>query len=365
MNSQISKWIAGIVGIVIVIVLILVLGHNPQKSPLNISTIQAAAILSLTGPAAGDSEEIKRGIELAKADLEKQGIVLDITIEDDSTDPVKSVNALQKILATEKPTFLIGPVWSFLGNAVAPQIVVENIPTYQPANTSEFITSENFGPLFFGFPKISEKQKLTEQFLRDNNTKTVLIATDSDTWGITHKAMYEKAAAAVGATIIGNEILKPGDVSVIDPLLAKYKNNQPDAILLSDGYDNVDNVFLKRYKQYGYTSKVLGDKSMLARDNKEMAKENGNISILVLVPNPDFVAKYKSVYGVDPNPYADSAYDGVMMMAQAVQKVGTDSSAIIQYLKSPSFKYKGYQTTYTFDPKGDVAGSLWRMQEVK
>lgn len=365
MKSTRRYWILGIVILVVVLVAVLVAHNFKKNEPKQDSTIHAAAILGVTGPASLDSEEIKRGIELAQADLAKEGIILDMTIEDDNTNPVKTVTAFQKILTTQRPAFLIGPVWSFLGNAIAGQIAEEHIPTYQPANTSEFITSNDFGPLFFGFPKISSKQALTEQFLRDHQIKTVLIATDSDTWGIAHKAMYEKAARNVGVTIIGNEVLVPGDVSVINPLLSKYRNNQPDAILLSDGYDSVDNVFMKRYIQYGYRSYVLGDKSMLARDNKDMALKIGKISILVLVPSPEFVSKYKEKYGVDPNPYADSAYDGVMMMVQAIREVGTDSSAIISYLKNPSLKYKGYQTTYAFDENGDMVGSLWKLKEIQ
>jgi len=369
MESRNKAWI----GVVLVIVIIaIVIGFaQHKKTAVDVSqksgpvtTINAAALLSLTGDAAADSQQMERGIDLAKMDLAKEGITLNMDIEDDNTDPVKSVTALQKIISTEKPEFLIGPSWSFLGSADSDLIVDNNIPDFQPADTSEFVISKSYKQLFFGSPKVAYKQPLVEQFLKENNVKSVLILDDTDDWGTTHKEMFDKAVADAGVNVVGDVQLPVGQFDTIVPVLAKYKNQKIDAILWS-GYEEGASLLLQKYKQYGYTSLILGDRAMLGDTTYDAAKENGKVSMIVTSHTAEFVAKYKAVYGTDPNPYADSAYDGVMMMVQAIQKVGDDPNAMIAYLKNPAFSYKGYHTTYQFDDHGDFQNSTWLLQKVQ
>ena len=55
------------------------------------NNLNFGAVLALTGYASIDGNNIKDGIELAKADLVKEGINLEVEYFDDGTDPKKTV----------------------------------------------------------------------------------------------------------------------------------------------------------------------------------------------------------------------------------------------------------------------------------
>ena len=79
--------------------------------------IRMGAVLSLTGQGATDAEEMRRGIELARTDLAKRGIAVDVVYEDDATDPKRTVAAFEKLARVDQVDFVVGPTWSFLGDA--------------------------------------------------------------------------------------------------------------------------------------------------------------------------------------------------------------------------------------------------------
>ncbi len=97
---------------VVAVVALAIVATKHQTGPTE--AIRIGAVLGLTGDAAQDGLSIKRGIELAKADLAKEGIVVEIEYQDDKTDPKQTVSALQYLLSTNRPQAIIGPTWSFL-----------------------------------------------------------------------------------------------------------------------------------------------------------------------------------------------------------------------------------------------------------
>lgn len=60
-------------------------------------TLKIGAILPLTGPVAINGEMIKGGMELAKIDLEQQGITLEIIYEDSQGTPTQGLSAYNKL----------------------------------------------------------------------------------------------------------------------------------------------------------------------------------------------------------------------------------------------------------------------------
>ena len=65
---------------------------NNSSAPVSVNkTVKVGAVLALTGYAAIDGGNIKDGIELAKTDLQKEGITLNVEYYDDATDPKQTV----------------------------------------------------------------------------------------------------------------------------------------------------------------------------------------------------------------------------------------------------------------------------------
>ena len=67
-----------------------------------------------------------------------------------------------------------------------------------------------------------------------------------------------------------------------------------------------------------------------------------------------FVAAYRAKYnGEEPNAYAALAYDATKLIAQAIDKVGTDRVKIRDYLANLDEPYKGVTGAVSFAPNGD------------
>ena len=58
-----------------------------------------------------------------------------------------------------------------------------------------------------------------------------------------------------------------------------------------------------------------------------------------------------------PGNYAASAYDGVMILVDAI-KNKSENESIADYLRTKT-DYEGYQTEYSFDENGDIKGGEW------
>jgi branched-chain amino acid transport system substrate-binding protein len=162
-----------------VVVLGLFLKHPAPRS----AGIHIGAVLGLTGDAATDALNIKRGIDLAKDDLAKQGVEVEIVYQDDHTDPKQTVSAIRYLLSTAKPQAIIGPTWSFLEDAAAPVIAQEKIIAYAPADTSEFVNVRS--PYqFHGAPRNALSVKPMVAWMLQHGSKRIAIITDSSAWGL-------------------------------------------------------------------------------------------------------------------------------------------------------------------------------------
>ena len=80
--------------------------------------------------------------------------------------------------------------------------------------------------------------------------------------------------------------------------------------------------------------------------------------------NKEFNAKFKAVYGVFPGTYADNAYDGLILLVEAVSQANGRGQSISDYLKTKT-NYHGYAKIYRFDQNGDVKGGEWLLEKIK
>ncbi|MEM3170745.1 MAG: ABC transporter substrate-binding protein [Candidatus Nitrosotenuis sp.] len=115
-----------VVGVVIIIAVIIIGVRLTQKSvPLHEQTIKIGAILPLTGELAEFGVDEQRGMRLAVEAINNEGGIggkkLSIMYEDSKSDPKTAVNALQKLIATDKPPVVFS-LGSSISLAIAPMV---------------------------------------------------------------------------------------------------------------------------------------------------------------------------------------------------------------------------------------------------
>jgi branched-chain amino acid transport system substrate-binding protein len=346
-----------IIGATLVIIGTAIFSMSKQSSqPVSQKNFKVGAVLSLTGYGANDSESIKSGLELAKDDLMTQGINVTIDYQDDKTDPKQTVGAFT-YFASQKPDVIIGPIWSYLVDAAAPVVEKNKTVTFTPSATSEYIQATS-SYLFQGGLKNIKMVPVLSSELTKYHAKKVAVLNINGAWGVSMDAVFSLAIKDAGATRVLNETLIFGDeVDVMPAEIAKIKASQADAILWTGSKDGAL-ALVKKLKEQNLNIPVIGTSGLRDIVQANLIEIKG-LPVVVVTPvvSPEFVKKYTEKYGHAPNAYADTSYDGLMLLAEAKMKT-TSQESMKDYLER-TISYKGYSGTYTFDKVHDTSGGAW------
>lgn len=73
--------------------------------------------------------------------------------------------------------------------------------------------------------------------------------------------------------------------------------------------------------------------------------------------------KFHSYYDKDPNPYTVNAYDGVMLLVDAIQNTDGSGPAVSEYLHHQT-NYQGFGAQYNFTESGDIENGTWQLKQL-
>ena len=358
-----------ILGIVILIALASVwflFSNQAQKVASNDQTIKIGAILALTGDGSTDGQNIKRGMELAKDDLAEQGTKVEINYQDDKTNPKESVSAVQYLAENYKPNALVGPIWSFLEDAAAPVITQNKLVTYSPADTSEIVNTKS-PYIFHGTIKNSEKAEPVANWLKVNGKKRVAIIVSQDAWGNSHEQAYRQAAKLAEAQVVMVEKLPFGlEDAGLSTVLLKVKNSGAD-VLLWTGYNDGALSLIRKTSELNIDIPIIGTEGFSWVVKAGLVKPSSKQEIYSLKTklDPKFVQKFEAKFGEEPGTYADTAYDGLMILAQSIREGKKNGYNLQSYLKN-KLSYDGFAGHYHFDSNNDrEKGGEWVLERVR
>ena len=365
-----------VVGIIIVVSVVLMGFKDNYASSVNNSNFKAnnqeiviGAVLSETGMASIDGNNIKSGIEFAKEELAKKGVKVRVVYEDDQTNPKNTVTAIQKLVDINHPQALIGPTWSFLADAAGPIVEKNKLVTISPANTSEFVTT-NTDYFFFGAPKNTAKEVETTKWIKERDLKRIAIVVEKSGWGESHIVPFENAIKNAGAELVFTERFNfsqnTTDGGDLKTIILKAKESGVDGILYT-GFDQSTAVLIGKKQELKADFQILmATEIPLGLQKRGVVHITDADNMFALIPqdSQSFNEAYKARYNEYPGSYSDRGYDSLMLLVSALQNKGNMN--LKDYLKSNSSpKYKGYAGVYDFDQKGDIKDSTWKVVKIK
>lgn len=351
---------------IIVLVILIIWGTSSKKTPKNNleKPIVIGAALSLSGPAVQDGESIKNGLELAKSDLAQKGFNVDIIYQDDQTDGKNTVSAV-RALVSKNVQAIIGPTWSFLADAGVPVADQAGIVAVMPANTSEYVGAKS-RYAFFTTIKVHELVPTLADWLKNNNKRSIAIISNQGAWYSTVEKAVREAADKAGAKIVFTDALVFGqEASTLPTVLTKVKSAKADVLFMEVDSDDGVAVMFKKIGELGMTQDIMSISTSLGRVLRAHPEGFGsNNKVYVLAPKTSdvFTSKYKTAYNQNPSAYADTAYDSLMILVDAIQKRG--DTPLVDYLKEKT-NYSGLTHTYKFDNNGDIVGGEWVINTVR
>lgn len=330
---------------------------------------------ALTGGAAAYGKSEEEGVRLAVEEINKKGdFPINLLVEDTKAVPADSMNATKKLIQ-EKVSLIIGPMTSNEAKAAGPIIQNAKVPSLEISVTAENIT--DIGDCIFrnSVPEsknIPQTVKKTHKLL-GYKTAAILYAHDNEQH-VTAQKYFQKTMEEEGVQVIDVETFGSKD-SEYSAQLTNIQHKAPDVIVVCSYYQEGSRI-LKKMREMGMDQPVLGDNGFVSPELGKMAgaaADNVYVSSMWSADRKDekvqkFVENYTKAYGRAPDQFAASAYDGVYMAMDAMQRAGTttDHKKIRDALAQMK-DFKGVCGTFSFDEKRDpvVDLILMKMQDGK
>ena len=321
-----------------------------------------------SGQVAHLGKDNENGARLAIEELNAAGIKIgdktarfELLAEDDAADPKQGAAAAQK-LVDAKVNGVVGHLTS--GTTLpASQIYNEaGIPQITPSSTNPKITRQGYAGVFRLVADDTQQGGAMGRYSVETlKAKTVAVIDDRTAYGQGLADEFEKAAAAAGAQVVGHEFTndKATDFKAI---LTTLKAKKPDVIFFG-GMDSAGGPMLRQMKQLGIKAKLVGGDGLCTGemiklsaealgDDQVYCVEAGGVDGDEVSGNEKFRADFKAKYQVDVQAYSPYAYDGVKLLAQAMQAAGSAEPA--KYLPElKKIQYQGASGKVEFDEKGD------------
>ena len=310
--------------------------------------------------AAGGSLQVK-AIKLALKEINAAGGVngkqIDLRIIDNQSSNPGALAALNKAVEQDKVLALIGCLYSTQVFATSDATKNYGIPTFIGA-TNVTLTRQGNPWLFRVRPDDSIAASAMVKYIKEDTKFTKIgLLHDQDAFGAGGADLVEKGAKEVGLTVVKRMSTTTAVKDLTAELLAM--KNAGAQILIFYGHEEATALLQRQMRQLGSPFKFLGSPSAASKDSLNLARETaeGIWAVVDFVPgqseeNRRYAEAYKKEYNEEYDSLSIWTYDGLKILANAIQKAGEDRDKIRQAILATQ-GYKGVQGTFSFTPNGD------------
>lgn len=360
-----NKKLSSILLIICVLVIIGVIfgfkltGNAVKDSP---GVVKVGVILPLTGSQANYGLGVKEGLELALKEINSKENKIELIYEDSASDVKNSVSAAHKLIDIDKVPILITSVSQ---HAVAVAPVAQEKKTVQFAIVAQTRDLINAGDYVFMSDSTLDLvgKGLAELIYRKGYRKTgVIFATYNDA------AVDAKNEFLVRFRELGGEAFSEGfrkDESDFRTYLGKLKSNNIDSVLI-DGLQGDNGLIIKQIKELGMEQQSFGIGSI---EDPKVIEASGKASEGIIFvtfqgfPSEKFIKMNEDAYSHYPLRWAAEAYDGLNIIAKAINNVNGDmNSENIKNELSKIKEYDGETGHIKFDDLGNAIKPIYTKQ---
>ena len=338
--------------------------------------IKIAVGVPLTGPLAKQGQEVANAVKLAAEEWNKKGGVLGRKIEvleaDDQGNPQVGVAAAEKVAADPA---VMGAVWGITSVTCIPVSEVldrVNMTLVSPGCTNPKVTDRGLKNTNRVCARDDAQGPAGAMFaVQDLKAKKIAVFDDGTTGPKGAADEVEKKAKALGATVLryvvraGDKDFRallgtmPKDVDVIYASLWA-----PEAALIAK---QLPDVGLSKVRMIGPDGQFEPVDYIQASGG---AAEGNYVTFLApdlkkIPAAASFVKAFEAKYGAASS-YGPLAYEGANIILEAIKKAGKADRAAVRDAVRATKNYRGILgVPITFDDKGDVAGGVIFVYQVK
>ncbi|HEY8468764.1 MAG TPA: ABC transporter substrate-binding protein [Longimicrobiales bacterium] len=311
--------------------------------------------------------------ELAIDEINQQGGLrgrrVELIARDDEANPQRAIEIAIELRDNPSVVAVVGHVNSNATLAAADFYNDEKrgLVAISPASSSPLIT--HAGPWIFRVcPSDLLHGPALARWAYDRlGARRVTVLYSNDEYGRGVIQSFGEAFRSAGGEVLSNDPYLPAtleDPTGIDPYIIRALRSGMDALVIVGQADAARRI-ITAARRLGYNGPVLGPDGLTnLRDFGEIA-EGVYISSAFLPDRPDpnaqaFVRAYVDRYRELPDHRGAMTYDAIRLIARAIAEVGTDRTAIRDYIatvgRGDNPPFEGVSGTIRFDENGDVVG---------
>lgn len=323
----------------------------------------------ITGPQAGNGGDNWDGALLAIKELNAKGLKLagkplqfELDVNDDVADPKQGVQIAQT-LTDKKYKFVLGPYNSGVTMPAA-RIFAEAGTVVLTVASNPKVTEMGYANLFrIGASDNQLGAKMAVYAAQDLKVKTVAIIDDRTAYGQGVAREFVEEAKRLGVKVVANEFTtdKATDFSAI---LTNIRASKADAIFYG-GYSSQAGPMLRQMRSLGITAPLLGGDGICSSETASLAQLSTELNTYctqggAMLDRSDkgqkFAERYRAEYKRDPLTYAAAFYDGMNLLASAIESTQSlDAKKIAEHIAKG--KYAGVTGEFSYDAKHDLRSS--------
>ena len=333
--------------------------------------IKIGALFAVTGPPSFLGDPERNTAVMMEAQINKaggiKGRMVKVIVYDTQGDATKAVQAANRLIKDDKVSAIIGPSTTGETMAVIPIVEAAGIPLISCAAGIK-ITDPTKKWVFKTAQNDSLAVERIYDHLKKRNINEIAILTVSDGFGSSGREQLKLKAKGFGITIVSDEIYGPRDTDMTAQIV-KIRGSKAQA-LICWGTNPGPATIARNAKQLGLTIPIYMSHGVSSKKFIELAGDSsegiilpsGKVIVAHMLPKSDkqkksllaYVNNYRKHYNVEGDHFGGHAWDAVMLLKGAIERVDDAPDAIRQELENTR-NFRGIGGIFNFSPQ-DHAG---------
>ncbi|GBC61680.1 branched-chain amino acid ABC transporter substr ate-binding protein [Desulfonema ishimotonii] len=311
---------------------------------------------AITGKASWLGEPQRNTVEMLEKEINAAGGInghrLKLFIEDTQGNNTRAVNAIKKLVKKHRVSVIIGPSRSGTSMAAIPVVTKAKVPMLSCA-AAESITQpwEKRRWIFKMGQNDSDAARKICDHMTAHGIREIGILTGTTGFGAAGRTQLKKIAKEYGITIVADETYSPGDTDMTAQLIsirnagAKAVVNWSIVPAQSIVPQNLRQlkIGIPLYQSSGFANIKYAQAAGVAAEGTIFPA--GRIMAVDFIPDTHpqkailkkYKTGYESVYKDHVSTFGGHAYDALLLVIEAMKKVGDDPAKIRDFLETTEF----------------------------
>jgi branched-chain amino acid transport system substrate-binding protein len=309
------------------------------------ASYKIGGIFAITGRASFLGEPERNSMELLAEQINAQGGVnghpIELVIYDTEGDATKALLNANKLIEKDNVLAIVGPSLSGTTLAVVPIAEKAQVPLISCAPSVKITTPVRKWVFKTPQTDVMAVTKIYE-YMQGQGIQKIAILTVGNAFGSSGRQQLLQQASDYGYKIVSEERFGPKDTDMT-PQLTKIRSLNPRAIICW-GTNPGPAVIAKNMRQLGIEIPLYQSHGVASKKFIQLAGEaangvilpTGKILVAGALPDTDpqkptllkYIADYEEKYKIAVSEFGGYAWDGLAILAQALEKAGADRGKI-------------------------------------